>query len=386
MSYNVSAFYLAQTAMKNRLEALPKPTVGILSGTNAPVIDTGSNLVIQALQQITLKSFIRSQSDSLASLHNSAIPESPNLSQIPARKALPAATQCADRFHIYKNLTEAVELALARCRSEMRKQSEKTARQEVSPEAHQALKVSKKSFSLTTWKPSPAPCDERARLTRRAQRYDRYQQVVALDAQGFEQTEIAGRVGLSKRTIQRWLAEDSFPEARPRRKRRSIFDPYAAYVLKRWGAGQRNGLRLYQEIKEQGFSGTPQTVYRFLRRLREQLPLVQAVSAPPTPVQDVVAKETVWLFVRDPEQLDESEQRTLAAICQTSSTAKTLYQLVQEFREMLHTRSGGKLDEWLEKVRSSQIAELQGFVTGIERDKAAVVAGLTLPQNNDYVA
>jgi transposase len=52
---------------------------------------------------------------------------------------------------------------------------------------------------------------------------------------------------------------------------------------------------------------------------------------------------------------------------------------------MLHTRSGEKLDEWLEKVRSSEIRELQSFVTGIERDKAAVVAGLTLPQNNGLV-
>jgi len=206
-----------------------------------------------------------------------------------------------------------------------------------------------------------------------------------LDAQGFEQAEIAERVGLSKRTIQRWLQEGSFPEARQRRKRRSIFDPYAAYALKRWKEGQRNGLQLYQEIKEQGFSGTSQTVYRFLRRLREQLPLVQAVEAPATPVQDVVAKEAVWLFVRDPEKLDETEQSTLAAICQASSTAKTLYQLVQEFRQMLHTRSGEKLDEWLEKVGISQIRELQSFVTGIERDKAAVVAGLTLPQNNGLV-
>ena len=299
-----------------------------------------------------------------------------------ARKAAPAATQTADRFHIYKNLTEAVELALARCRAEIRKQAEQASRREVPQEARQALKASKKAFSLTTWKPPPAPCDERARLTRRAQRYDRYQQVVALDAQGFEQAEIAHRVGLSKRTIQRWLQEETFPEVRQRRKRHSIFDPYAASVLKRWREGHRNGLQLYQEIKAQGFSGTPQTVYRFLRRLREQLPLVQAVEAPPTPVQDVVAKEAVWLFVRDPEKLDETEQRTLAAICQACDTAKTLYQLVQEFRNMLHTRSGEKLDDWLEKVRTSPIRELQSFVTGVERDKAAVVAGLTLPQNN----
>ena len=36
-------------------------------------------------------------------------------------------------------------------------------------------------------------------------------------------------------------------------------------------------------------------------------------------------------------------------------------------------------------VRASQIRELQGFVGSLERDKAAVVAGLTLPQNNGVV-
>ena len=37
-----------------------------------------------------------------------------------ARKAAPQATQTADRFHIYKNLTEAVERTLALCRAEIR--------------------------------------------------------------------------------------------------------------------------------------------------------------------------------------------------------------------------------------------------------------------------
>ena len=52
---------------------------------------------------------------------------------------------------------------------------------------------------------------------------------------------------------------------------------------------------------------------------------------------------------------------------------------------MLHTRAGEKLDDWLEAVKASQIRELQSFVAGVERDKAAVAAGLTLPQNNGLV-
>jgi transposase len=52
---------------------------------------------------------------------------------------------------------------------------------------------------------------------------------------------------------------------------------------------------------------------------------------------------------------------------------------------MLRTRTGGKLDEWLAKIAHSEICELQSFALGIERDKSAVVAGLTLPQNNGLV-
>ena len=52
---------------------------------------------------------------------------------------------------------------------------------------------------------------------------------------------------------------------------------------------------------------------------------------------------------------------------------------------MLRMRTGEQLDTWLEKVRASQIRELQGFVSGVERDKKAVKAGLTLPQSNGMV-
>jgi transposase len=98
-----------------------------------------------------------------------------------------------------------------------------------------------------------------------------------------------------------------------------------------------------------------------------------------------VAKEAIWLFVRDPESLGRQEQAILTTICQASSTASTLYKLVQEFRTMLHQRTGEKLDDWLTAVKDSQICELQSFVTGVERDKAAVVSGLTLPHHNGLV-
>ena len=89
--------------------------------------------------------------------------------------------------------------------------------------------------------------------------------------------------------------------------------------------------------------------------------------------------------MRDPHDLDEKEQSILQSLLQVNLTAYTLYQLVQEFLVLLRQREGGRLDSWLEKAKISQIGELSRIVTGIERDKAAVLAGMTVPQNNGLV-
>jgi transposase len=299
-----------------------------------------------------------------------------------AREGAPQATQIADRFHLYKNLVEAVALILARCRAEIRKNAQSALHEEV-PEP--LLLACAEVISVENWKQAPALCDERKRLTRRAERHDRYQQVIELHAQGLGVTEIARRVGLSRRTLERWIKKGDFPEAKRRRKRRSAFDPYAEYVLKRWEAGCENGSQLWREIKDQGYQGSAQTVYRFLISLRKKQRIIWKPEVPHAPLQDFSANDAVWLFARDPTDLDENEQETLSMICQASETARTTYQFVQEFRYLLHHREGEKLDDWLANVTKSQIRELRSFVLGIERDKAAVVAGLTLPQNNGMV-
>jgi transposase InsO family protein len=45
MSYNDSAFYVAETNRKNRLKAPLKPFVGILSGRNAPLIKSNDSAI-----------------------------------------------------------------------------------------------------------------------------------------------------------------------------------------------------------------------------------------------------------------------------------------------------------------------------------------------------
>ena len=99
----------------------------------------------------------------------------------------------------------------------------------------------------------------------------------------------------------------------------------------------------------------------------------------------MLARQAVFLFLRRPEALEAEDQETLALLRSLHPEVDQAYELVQQFAHMLRTRTGEQLDNLLERVKTSTIRELQGFVAGIERDKAAVGAGLTLPQNNGVV-
>ena len=97
------------------------------------------------------------------------------------------------------------------------------------------------------------------------------------------------------------------------------------------------------------------------------------------------SRQVTFLFLARPEKLDAQEQETIRQLRQSHPEVDQAYDLVQQFTQMLRTRTGERLDVWLEKARASQIRELQSFVLGIERDKAAVKAGLTLPTSNGLV-
>ena len=64
---------------------------------------------------------------------------------------------------------------------------------------------------------------------------------------------------------------------------------------------------------------------------------------------------------------------------------ETAYQLVKEFLHMIHELTGERLEEWLGKVESSHLQAFQSFVNGVQQDKDAVLAGLTLPWSNGPV-
>jgi len=290
----------------------------------------------------------------------------------------PQAQQVVDRFHMVKNLSEVLQEILGHCRAEIRQggaplpQLEKAAEEPPRPLP-----------SAATWQQRTPAHVKKVHQARQASRDDRYTQMTTLRAQGLTQREVAKRMGMSERAVRYWLKRGAAPTNERRFRRRSVFDPYAAYVLQRWQDGIHEAKQLYEEIRAQGFSGTVRIVQRFVQALRDDP--VKITLPPATGADRFSSKTATWLFIRDPKQLTTQQQAELELICQRSETARKTYALTQQFMSMLRLRRGQEFERWLSAVEASQIPELRRFAQGLLKDKSAVVAGLTLSYSNGPV-
>jgi len=90
----------------------------------------------------------------------------------------------------------------------------------------------------------------------------------------------------------------------PGASERRDFDPYAAYVLKRWHDGERNGTRIFQEIAAASVTQAHNAWYtRFLKTLKRTE--VKTSAEIPQVLHDT-STAAVCLFMRHPENLEIS--------------------------------------------------------------------------------
>src|SRR5262249_37131719 len=151
-------------------------------------------------------------------------------------------------------------------------------------------------------------------------RLARYQEVIALAAEGLGPKAIAQRVGLTRQTVAIWLRAGRFPERLPSAPRRMLITPYEPYLRERWQAGEQNSRQLWREIQAQGFSGGSETVRRLtVRWLRQRgrsgpPPKRQAGKLPPhcalpaAATRPLSPRQARWLLLK-PEAELEPEQR-----------------------------------------------------------------------------
>jgi transposase len=296
----------------------------------------------------------------------------------------PDAVQVADRWHLLKNLREAVEAEL---------------REQATLPWH--LPSTPTEGSPAGALPSPSPADhvpiypdtptgrraDAARQARRTQRLGQYEQACALRQQGLSMAKIARQVGVSPRTLCRWYAAEVFPERKRRTGETSCLDPYLPMFYQQWDAGCRNVTHLWRTLRAQGFSGSYAVVYRYVTALRcgqpvrSSDPARPAAAAGATQLPSLTARQLAYLLVRHPEKRTPDEQAHVIQLGQCDPTIAQITTLSESFAQMVRQRMPGELESWIETVLMSGLPDLKRFATGLQQD-AAVRAACELPYSN----
>lgn len=282
------------------------------------------------------------------------------------RTSLPNAIQVADRFHLWRNLGEAVD---------------KTVRAH-----HHCLRE-----ALTEEQPEPAgedtatlpstavPLNAYGHPSKLAARtIERHTLVRSLIEQGHSMARIAREQGLDPRIVKRFATAEHSDQLLGRTLgRSSLLDDFKPYLLERIAEGCTQANTLHSELRARGWRGSIQTVRRFIFPLRgaKQLP-----PLPPPRVREI----TRWIMT-DPEHLTATDTVALKRVRGRCTELDALAVHVSSFAVMMCGLGGQELRDWCARVHRDDLPALHSLADGFLRDEAAVTAGLTLPWNSGPV-
>jgi transposase len=296
-----------------------------------------------------------------------------------ARQGAPCAQQVADRFHLGKNLVEALQRLVGRHHRFLQEAAAPLAQALVSdPVVPIAMPLP------TAGGPVRQTRTQQQSLARRQRRLERYEQVMTLYRQGVSRNQIAHVLQIDRRTVSRFVCAETFPERAPPARRANQLDRFAEYLRTRWEAGCHNAAQLFRELQAQGFTGAQSGLRPYLRGWRK--PLSEKACGEHALRSAYSARRTTWLLLGYAQSKEASQQAQDAAflerltrLCPIISQGQ---ELVKTFFEMMRARQGDALQSWMDQVLASGIAELSGFARGLNSDLEAVIAGLTQVWSN----
>jgi transposase len=305
-------------------------------------------------------------------------------------EALPQALQVADRWHLLKNLREAVERFFQRRYATIKQTLQLSAAVEPSPTpsnqplAEETVRV---ASSGSTVLPAIRSSRSQSKQAKRQHRIDRYQNVRQRHGQGQSIRDIARELQMSRKTVRRYLHSEQCPDWVPGYPRPTRLDQFRDVIDQRILEGCRNAAEVYRELATKGCTASYEAVRRFFtRRLagagQKRQRINAATCQPPAPPS---ARQLSFEFVRLAVKREVEEQTRMEALRGIDAEFQETMALAEEFAAMVRKQSKMTLAVWLEKTAASVCPEIQGFAEGIRQDEAAVGAALQEKWSNGPV-
>lgn len=323
-----------------------------------------------------------------------------------ANEAAPQAIQVADRWHLLKNLREAVENLFARFGPEIRAAA--AANEETVP-APKSETVPEPTAPepIPSSDPAPRPSSAQAsgREAKRQARRERRQRVRELREQGLSIRAIASTMGMSRKTILDALKDPERPHGRSGRRGPSVLNEFDDDIKAWIAGGETNTADLYRLLKLKGCRASYDAVRRYANRLlgSSGKPGRRSPSTPrPKPAKEVPSARKLSFQFLCPKSKKPNDDKPENDGTKTDDEAKKEPSLLKRMQDAIPGLSAGMqvagelaamirktltqpLSDWLAKAVASGVPELVNFATGLKTDEAAVNEALTGKWSNGPV-
>jgi transposase len=281
-----------------------------------------------------------------------------------AAQGAPEVVQVADRWHLLRNVGDALRHAVERHHAALRRIAREVA----------AELAAERVAGEPASKPEPVPTAlERRRAEARARRQARHDEAVRLREGGATLAAIAAALGTPPRTLAYWLTTGHAP-LRDRGPAGSILDPFRDYLERRYAEGCRNARQLWRELRAQGFQGRPTIVRVWIGRWNKagsggaptatsshpgwRLPSVHAVTR---------------LLTSDRDSAPDRDQRLCARLLEEVPELAAAADAARRLARVLRKEGAEPLADVLGAMKGTL---LDSLATSLERDAAAVQAAL----------
>jgi hypothetical protein len=204
---------------------------------------------------------------------------------------------------------------------------------------------------------------------------ERWREVHDLLGKGTGLLECSRRLGLSLNTVKRY-ARATEPErlVRAPQYRPTLVDPYRDHLRARRAEDPAVPvLRLLAEIRELGYTGSMNLLYRYITQGRVE-------SGRP----HLSSRRVARLLLTRPATLSNAQQALLSKLTAACPEMTSLASLIRSFATLLKPDPGNeeKLQAWTHAAQAADLPSVHAFTRGLDLDMAAATAAVTLPFHN----
>jgi len=272
-------------------------------------------------------------------------------------EALPSAIQISDRFHLFKNLTDALKADLALLLPN-----------HISVNTYISDEANNEKLSLTK-------AD-----TNELERHFKKQEMVNAIRKRYKEcgkiTIIEKEFNLTYRTVKKYLANDP---VLVKYEKASSLTPYFEIIYKSV-MDNENSYNTFHKIKEAGYPGSYSNMFKYIR-LKKKKGIFSNGNVPRSCVIKLLYNKGIYDLPINAEWQD-----IILNYLKANKNINSVIMLATDFRIAMFSENTTRLHEWIKNAKEFQnLKNLQSFINGTVKDIDAVENAIIYNESNGVV-